>query len=279
MKNFLTLLLFVFLFSCSKSYDVEISETYNNGNKKYLNIFEVYGSKRVLIQTNHYLSNGILHKSIKFLNGKKISEWIQNTNIFDKKYYKTNYYTNGSIQSQGFEIDGVFFGPWEYYSRSGLLLAERYFYEGNESDIWFWYDSDENIKNFEIKNELKNNGQLLEFDSKQSLIQSSSFKNGLLNGMYKSFFSNNIKKNEGIYASGKKDGIWKYFFKNNKTKLTESYSMGHKDGEFNAYFEDGTRSVSGKYMIKIINGKQESRRLGTWTWYDNEGNISFSKKY
>ena len=97
--------------------------------------------------------------------------------------------------------------------------------------------------------------------------------------MYKSFFSNNIKQNEGIYASGKKDGIWKYFFKNNKTKLTESYSMGHKDGEFNAYFEDGTRSVSGKYMIKIINGKQESRRLGTWTWYDNEGNISFSKKY
>ena len=53
MKKILTLLLFIFMSSCTKSYDVLITANYKNGSKKYLDIFEVYGAEKTLIKRNY----------------------------------------------------------------------------------------------------------------------------------------------------------------------------------------------------------------------------------
>lgn len=191
------------------------------------------------------------------------------------------YYEDGTLAEEGFYagIPDTFFinkkntdwrikitqfserktGDWKYYHPNGKIYMETHFVDSDTIERMI------TVKDTSGKFLIKNGeGTLNEFyaSGKPKLI--SNYKEGLLDGVFKEWNPNGMKKTEGAYKNGLKDETWSlYYFVTDQIYQKQGYKNGQKDGVFKEYLPNDTLVIDGNYK----SGKKD----GHWIFYFETG--------
>mgnify|MGYP000091332665 CR=1 FL=1 len=129
-----------------------------------------------------------------------------------------------------------------------------------------------------IENEYYDNGQLKEhkeiIDDKKNgkykyyyengqLAQDTYYKNGELEGDFKTFYKNGNLQEIGIAIDGEVDGKYLRYHENGKVWKEQYFKLGKKHGLSKRYYENGNLRDSGDYI--------DDRKDGYWKEYDEKG--------
>lgn len=234
------------------------------------------------LQTTYY-PTGVVNTTYEYKTGKENGKEIAHSQNGKLKYdvQVTNdkyegefiqYYDNGHIKEKSFFKESEKIGKTlEYYDLPEKVIKNEGSYDkGKFSGEWKSYH---------------NNGNLKEVGSFN--------KDGNKNGLWKSFYDNNILKSEENYSNGKSDGFLKYY--DDSAKLTEEYIFkndilqeykaykpngeiifqnkkdGKRDYDILQYYPNGNMKKEGK----IRNGNSD----GVWKYYNLNGYISEETPY
>ena len=119
---------------------------------------------------------------------------------------------------------------------------------------------------------LSQNGELLEGDFETfyatgELHESFQLINGIQQGDFVSYYSNQMKEEEGFYHQGLKFGKWKKWSKDGVLLSETFYGVnGHKDGNWKIWDKEGNL----KALMIYENGK----RVGSWKIWDENGQLA-----
>ena len=174
MKIIIILLAGVFLLtSCSQEPQYSISETYENGHKKTIEVTQ--GDR--LIKKVHYSETGD-KKSVEIYDQQNlVSRWTAGNMNFSTEAF-TEYFGNGVLKKSGHYIDEKMNGKWSYYNRHNHLETERYFFNDEPTGIWVWYDEHKHVHHIEDHGDIKSKGQFIEYYLSGQVKQASFYNNG-----------------------------------------------------------------------------------------------------
>lgn len=147
--------------------------------------------------------NGLLERRVTFLNGKEHG-------------IDTSYYSSGCPQVVRSHINGTESGQWFYFYDSTQYVAWEMNYmmgEKHGRHIYF-----------------KKNGDTTRWEN---------YKNGLLDGIKRSYYPDSKLKNEINYKSGLMDGAYAVYNLEGLVIEKLNYKQGKKHEECNLYYEDG----------------------------------------
>ena len=140
-KSILILLSLFLISNCGDKVREEITERYDNGQKKLLVKYKGEGSDEVIVERITYRENGdtlILEKPLDkfkmerkyYKNGQIWEEYNYKDGELDGKY--THYWENGQIGSDGNYKDGKEDGKWIWYYENGQIWKEVNYKDGIE---------------------------------------------------------------------------------------------------------------------------------------------------
>jgi len=233
-----------------------------------------------------------------------------NNVLFDGKKQEVVYnYYNGYVQAVGKMNNDVSYGKWEFYNENGLLTSYGEYNDiGERIGNWTWLHKNNNIKetavyengvlngeNFQfyengkpyiIASYLKGklNGEYKYCNDKGALIQKKYFKDGELDGLYKSFFAvgedllefhipyknglvenlateyyaNGVVYAEMPFSDGIRVGIEKKYFWNKNLSSEISYQNGELNGPYKSYYSNGNTYEVGQSLDNFYNGPWKS---------------------
>ena len=112
----------------------EITDRYENGNKKSLVKYKGEGSNEVLVKRIDYSQNGdIINMESYNSKGQKDGQWI-------RSYY------SGEVKDESNYRNGRRHGDWNFYFRSGKIRFIRPYKYGNKHGEWIGYYESGQIK-------------------------------------------------------------------------------------------------------------------------------------
>lgn len=237
--------------------DSTINAFYKNGKPKYIQTYEkgVKVGKSIL-----FYSNGNVEQQSMLVNGLPEGPII-------------TYYEAGNIRQEAYYKHGVREGPTRSYHLTGLIAEESYYKNGyKDSTSKYWDNVFGSLMKIENYKEGKKNGELITFNESGDTLTIFTYKNDVLNGPYRKYFSgvvefgkkNNGKKKKydpkksdkrfihgldeyGTYADGKLDGVFKTGLCNKEFHTEGFYSNGIMVGEWRYFNEKGKVVLYEKY--------------------------------
>ncbi len=239
---------------------------YNNGNVWRTGIYkndQKNGKWTTLYEDGEKSMEGTFKQDLE--NGMWKS-WYENGQLKDEGYFNMGsmdanwkgYYKNGQIKYQGQYEDNYKSGKWIYWSSKGVLIEERnYLVKDNRSLLI----PDEN----RIVRKSINDGKWIkysEFDG--SLKSEENFKDGKLNGVSNYFYPGGIIKSSIVnYKDGLLDGTYKSFGRKGNLTSETNYKDNKKHGDMKIYSKRGKlishivykEGVKSKDIIKKITFK------------------------
>jgi len=267
MKNILILTVCCLIFnSCSQDLRYTISETYENGYKKVIDV--ISGDR--LVKKVYYLKDGSEQSVEEFEQNFLVSRWILGIDKSSLEYFK-DHFGNGSLKKAGYYDEDMQSGRWAYYNRSNHLEAERYFFKDQPTGIWAWYDHSGEMIDSEDHGNIKSNGQFIEYYRNGSVKAVSFYNDGTLDGMHVTYHDNGNVKTNGQYLNNYQNGVWTWLSQDGKLERVESYDRGLPNGVWKQYHPNGQVKFQGKYL--------QNQRTGQWVWYDLDGKSTRSEVY
>jgi antitoxin component YwqK of YwqJK toxin-antitoxin module len=224
-------------------------------------------------------------------NGKISSEGI----IRDGKpdgYWKT-YNTKGILVSEGNRVNFQLDGLWKFYNDEGKLTMEINYKKGLKNGVRkTYFEKEILIENF--KDDIKD-GNTYYYSNDGKLIRIIPFENGLENGISKEFDKDSViieitEYQRGMVINrerinrkdknGLKQGVWKTFWDNDKTKWEGVYFNDKKNGFFKTYSPEGNLLTIEKYINdELQTDVPELRKLEVRTDYYPDGKIKTVGSY
>lgn len=153
------------------------------------------------------------------------------------------------------------------------------------------YSKDNNIFEGDSINQLSKDGKKTGYwvEYKSKLRCEAYYKNDLLDGLFKSYYQNNVLAAFGFYSKGDRIGKWCYFDEVGRLIFEQSNIMKGKfniktaDGpiEFNNssyikfYYNDGKLKEEGNAYYNDV--EEHVQKYGVWKSYDTDGKIISEK--
>lgn len=230
--------------------------------------------------TKFYYENGIVSSEGFIKNGKPDGYW----KTFNEK---------GILISEGnrknFELDSV----WKFYGETGILTMEIHYKHGKKNGIRKSYLEKETIEE-SYKEDIKQ-GFTSYFYPNGKIMRLIPFDNGLEHGISKEFGEDSTiisiteyrrgmvilrEKMNRKDKNGLKQGLWKTFWDNDKCKTEVNYINDKKNGFFKTFSREGNLLLIEKY---INDEKQldvpELRNLEVRTDYYPDGKVKIVASY
>ena len=239
MKKLLTLISIIFFFSCSENLREEITERYDNGNKKLLVKYKGEGSDEVVVERIIYGETGdtVYHyKTLEDYTWKKIREKV--TEKYDDGKTKT------LVKYHTLDIDGKI----EEEIIGSISYNER-------GDITKFIDE---IKKTGYENTYYSTGKLEFYEEKY---------NGKVEGKWISYYEDGLIFMERNYKDGKQDGKWTKYYEDGQIELEGNYKDGIENGKWTYYYQNG--------KIKSVGDYDDKEKYGRWYYYDDGGNEKY----
>lgn len=191
--------------------------------------------------------NGLRERKISFVNGKE--------NGIDTTYYK-----NGCPQVVRNHIIGAETGQWFYFYDSTQYVAwEMNYYLGQKHGLQLYLTKDADTTREEhYKNGLLD-GVKKSYYPKSKLEKEINYKDGLMDGAFKAYSTEDKLIQELNYKQGKKNGELKYYYNDGVLLSIEHWNMDVKNGEFKTFYIEGIVQSMENYKKGIPEGWFEER--------------------
>lgn len=156
-----------------------------------------------------------------------------------------------------------------FYHENGVLMSFGIYRNYKKDSVWTNFGPSGKISNrTTYKNDLMNGIRIVYFvpedpnDKSVKVSEYYNYKDGVLDGEFKSYFLSGREKEKGQYKSNKKDGIWEQFHPNGKRSLLLRYKDGKKHGWIIVYDEYGKRIQENYYYYgERLTGEKLERKL------------------
>ncbi|RYD57314.1 MAG: hypothetical protein EOP56_08365 [Sphingobacteriales bacterium] len=212
-----------------------------------------------------FYSGGYLKAEGDFNNaGKKEGEWkyfYHNGIVSLTEQYKNGviqgeareYRTNGHLKSvHKYDNDGTQTEEHEY-TYNGILDNVTKVLADKERSVTYYHLNGRKQNKLKIKDGLVMDGNYKSHYSNGSLEKEMEIVDGKLNGAYKEYYENGKLKEQATYRKGDRDGIYTTYYENGQKESELNYTRGKADGILTNYDEKG--KVSGKVSFK--DGKRD----------------------
>lgn len=217
-----------------------------NGNIKKAEIYNEIGIKVAEGQMDTmgrrqgkwqlYYDDGTQLADGNYLNNKKSGKWVY-------------YYSNGKILEKGSYINDLPNGQWTWYYQTGQLLlvenfkkgvkdgisyelditgdtiAKGYYAEGTKNDFWYYKIGDEYSEGKYYFGE-KSGEWKYYYYPEMNIKKITNYKEGKLDGKYKSWYKNKKQQAVGQYQNDLKSGKWYYYLPSGTLDYTAQYKNG-----------------------------------------------------
>lgn len=108
-------------------------------------------------------------------------------------------------------------------------------------------------------------------DGERILQVSGKYKQGVKEGVWKSYYENGEKKEEAKYENGLLEGEYKSYYMNKKLKEEGEYEANQKTGKWIYYYQNGKKESEGKY--------DEDKKVKKWKYYKSNGKVREVKRH
>jgi len=245
-----------------------------------------------------FYKDGGLEEISNYYDGKlngAVQQFYSNGNIKFKGYFYLGvpnnsfevYHTNGKLAEEGnfnsipdsieentFKywnviefLPAIKVGEWKSYYESGRLKTVTQFKDSDTLEYLTSYFDTSGTKL--VSN---GNGTIKEnyYSKKPKLV--TTYKNGLKDGVHKSWNANGTVKEEGAYKDGLQTSNWKYyFFVSGKIYQEIGFIEGEKHGFFEEHMPNEIVSIKGNYK----HGKKDS----IWAYYFEDGQLDMQGNF
>ena len=232
------------------------------------------------IYTKFYYSDSSVSSEGWMLNGKPDGYW------------KT-YYENGVLRSQGNRLNYQLDSTWFFYSTEGEIQMEIRYKEGRKNGIRKIYTDEKIIETFFRDYTIQNIEKY--YDKEGNLRLTIPYENGLMQGYAKEYDKAKniiavteynkgyIIKKENINKIDRyqmKQGSWKTFWDNGNLQMEGYYINNKKNGFFKYYNEEGVFLQIEKWKNdELITDAIETKQLEKRTAYHPNGRIKTEAFY
>lgn len=204
-------------------------------------------------------NNGMRQRIVHFVNGK--------TDGIDTTFFKS-----GCPQVVRNHIDGVENGTWTYYNDTSGLVAWKIKYSNGEKIGQSIYYKQKPVGNESMKVRIDGADHTVKYRTYENdttkIVQ---YKNGLLNGTKKTYYSGSKIKQEANYTDGILDGKFTVYNSDGNILEELNYDEGEKDREWKYYFNDGN-------LLKVENWN-DGVKDGTFKTFYIQGYIQTMENY
>jgi len=276
---------------------VKQEEEYVNGEKKGKNqeYYESGKPKEISWYNNNkrngncnvYWETGGVREQGMYQDDLKNGAW----KVFydNSQLYMTGSFIIGKLLVKGEEQPvSQMSGPWQFYSKEGLLQKEGVYEKGKETGLWKFYSYQNKTKRL-LGMELTLKGGMAGGTGKiyenGALIATGNIM-GSVKGIYEKHVngksageessidvpSDNPKENTTYKWTGKwhlpkKNGAWTEYYPGGKNiKLEVTYMMDKFSGKYKEYFPNGKVKAEGEYM--------NDKKNGLWKVYNENGTLN-----
>ena len=207
-----------------------------------------------------YYEDGTVQRRIEYEDGifqGKQTYYYKNGKIETENLYEdhrpnglfTSYYETGQKREEGNYIIGFEEGRWNVWHENGQMMTSGIFLKGEEVGEWNFFSAEGKLTKKIIYSDTDRKIQELYDEYGKHIVNKG-------NGIYKEYYENGQKKQEGIYINGE------YLLKNWWTETGEQSII---DGT-------GYQIIKNDKGIKISEGKYEnSKQEGIWKYYSEQG--------
>lgn len=84
-------------------------------------------------------------------------------------------------------------------------------------------------------------------------------------------YENGVIKMQGLIKNGLREGLWKSFYENGSPWSENTFKEGVKNGKTTTWYPNGTKRYEGFYTNDKPSGK--------WSYWDESGNLAQEKDY
>lgn len=200
----------------------------------------------------------------------------QKANHTDENGLKQGYwekgYPNGKIAYKGYFKDGKPIGKMERFYESGIKKADiNFLSDGKTSYVVFYYENGGKAADGKYINDDKDStwNYYSYYDKLLQTIEN--YKLGKKHGKVQVFYTTGQVYDQTNWVDGKKHGEWIQYFQNGNIKMITYYENDVLHGCFNVNSDNNEPEVVGRY--------ENNLRVGTWLFYDEEGNQRLSLEY
>ena len=236
----------------SKSY-------YENGNIEQERIYD----NNLLLNRKKYYSNGQLKEEELYDKGHRIGvnkEWYENGNLKYEENYKNykEYYENGQLKEEHYE--NLHRETTIKYFENGEIDSQAHFINGKREGINIhhsdWDKEHKIISNYQ--NGLKHGKEEIYhyFNNKMYLMVEVCYKEGKLEGDYKTYYPNGKSLTIGQYEDNLKKGKWIDYYENGNIKTEGNYKNGKIEGTVIYYYENGNIEQERTYKNNILDNRK-----------------------
>ena len=210
MKNiYLITILTLFISNCGEKVREEITERFDNGDKKLLVKYKGEGGDEVVVERITYSESGdtlLLEKPLEKIFMKRF--YFDGLLKFEKNHKDGKmekqilYYENGLIQSEtnlkGGELDGKYIGWYE----NGKKKEEMNFKDEQLDGKWITYYESGNIQTETDYKDGKIDGKWTMYYENGQIYEETNYKDGEGDSKHTSYYENGQKQTEGTLKDG-----------------------------------------------------------------------------
>lgn len=181
---------------------------------------------------------------------------------------RTEYYPNGKIYNETYYTTG-WIDEFIQYDTTGKVINHREFKNASGKQVVLNLNgkpySESTYQNGDLHGELK----FYYFDGRVNSVQY--YKHGLVDSVYRSYYTNGKVSNEGQYKDGNRTGTWKNYYQSGKVNYVETYENGQLSGKRINYHENG--------KVDSESDMLDGNRHGLVKKYDESGNLAYQLRF
>ena len=222
--------------------------------------------------SKYYYENGQISKHVEFKDSRKL--------VFEKTWYPDGstkkideypndsthhyqlYYSNGELKEE--IIDGRIqkYPPkgqiFEYYYNGQVKKDITYNKDGKKEGAYsIYYKSGEKWEEGRYKNDLLQ-GNFKKWYTNGQKAEDHTMVDGKIDGPYERYYYNGELWKKGTYVNGVLDGLYEKWFNNGQKAYSYSYTNGKLNGEYHKWYTDGTLRIKSHYKNGQLEGKYEN---------------------
>jgi len=211
---------YIFLFSililavsCTNQCET-ISRTYENGNKRFVDVYENCNDKNKY-KRFIYFENGKLQNEGTYINGQEygiFKRWNRKgvlIELWEMKSGEQNgniecWHPNGKFKRKANLENGITEGEFKEWNEAGKLIVRGFYENEKQTGTWTYWEDNGTIKERTYSND-KLNGKTYEYlvDSTNTTYVTGQYENGVEAGQWKWFTEDSILYQTAIYEKGK----------------------------------------------------------------------------